>query len=327
MVTVLNKQQITLIERIIKLSTAIYSLYESLYAMELNNEKDTEFYNKTLKKLETFIEIEKDLYKELQNSACLIDDFIDYIDQAKYFSYFTDYHMLMNVDRLTCIKKHIYNILSTLKEQEKLEEIYESKIFNVQEIPHDIIIYITNQIHDDIEKIFLYLTEKAISNSEFEDYRKRLLKLKYLLVFLNSRLSDLRTNNFNIPTELNLYSKSLKSILNLEDYDYSSIINEYLLYYLEPHIKSLSANQEEDYKDNEKYFNIIIEYLITLAFLEISPDDKKSLKDTFYDIIKEDINNFNITKLFDTWNNQNIDAGIKIIELKGINNDKSSRRF
>ena len=325
MVTILNQKQITLIESIIKLASAIYDLYDKLYIIELAQGKDNKEYQEILKKINSYLELEEDLFQKINDDSCLIEDYIDYIDQTKAFSYFTDYNMLMNIDKNIIIKKHIYNLLMTLKEKDRLEKHYENTKIQDNKISYDVSVYLTNQIHDDIERIFIYLTEKAISNEDFEYYKERLQKFKYILNFLNRRLSDIRKNHFKIQDEINLYSLSLKTILNAKNSDYLAILTTYFKFYLSLHLKSISALGEEDYYNNDKYFEIIIEYLIMMSYFEVAPDNELLLKSSFYGIIKEDINNPSITKLFELFKDKKSNSGIKIIELKGIYNDKSSK--
>ncbi|MBQ8472266.1 MAG: hypothetical protein IJ501_02040 [Bacilli bacterium] len=245
----LDKNDITLLNKLLEISKKILKIYNNLYNLEINNQLNSLEYKKQLGYLTICKEIEDELYKQINYSK--ISDYIEYSDRANLFKDFSDYDLILDDFNDLLFAKRVYNRLHDLNTS-RLVNIYQEELLNkTDEPPFDHSIYVTTSIHDDIENLLIYLT----SNYNNRTYKDKLIKVKYLISYFNSRIELTNLNNLFINDKLFLQSKLTCDNLNFHDKSYKRLLRIYYLKYIKLHIKELDTI-------NDELRNIILECLI-----------------------------------------------------------------
>lgn len=246
----LTKDDITFLNELLEISKKILKLYNNLYKLEINNKLTSLDYQKQITYLTICKEIEDELYKQIDYTK--ISDYIEYADRGNLFKSFSDYDLILDDFNDLLFAKRVYNRLQDLNTS-ILVSIYQKELLNkIDEPPFDHSIFITTSIHDDIENLLSYLT----LNYDNQIYKNELIKIKYLISFLNSRIELTNLNNLFINQDkLFLQSRLVCDNLNFHDKSYRRLLKIYYLKYIKLHIKELDTI-------NIELRNIILECLI-----------------------------------------------------------------
>ena len=246
----LNNDDITLLNKLLEISKKILKIYNNLYTLEIKNQLNSLEYEKQITYLTICKEIEDELYKQIDYKK--MGDYIEYSDRGNLFRSFSDYDLILDDFNDLLFAKRVYNRLQDLNTS-NLVSIYQKELINkIDDPPFDHSIFITTSIHDDIENLVSYLT----FNDDNQIYKEELIKIKYLISFLNSRIELTNLNNsFINQDKLFLQSRLVCDNLNFSNKSYKRLLNIYYLKYIKLHIKELDTI-------NIELRNIILKYLI-----------------------------------------------------------------
>ena len=129
----LNTNDFELINKLIKLTSSIDTLYKKMYELEINDKKQTEEYQKTLDSLSGYLDLEKRLYNNsnLDFSKCIaIVKFI--INKKMPDEILNDVESIMQQDYNNRILRRMLNIFSNkiLENYETIKEMLPKEIIN-----------------------------------------------------------------------------------------------------------------------------------------------------------------------------------------------------
>ena len=232
----LDKDDITLLNKLLEISKKILKIYNNLYTLEIKNQLNSLEYEKQITYLTICKEIEDKLYKQIKFKK--ISDYIEYSNRGNLFRSFSDYDLILDDFNDLLFAKRVYNRLQDLNTS-NLVSIYQKELINkIDDPPFDHSIFITTTIHDDIENLVSYLT----FNNDNQIYKDELIKIKYLISFLNSRIEFSNLNNsFINQDKLFLQSRLVCDNLNFSNKSYKRLLNIYYLKYIKLHIKELDT--------------------------------------------------------------------------------------
>ena len=275
----LNTDDLNLLNKLFDISKKIFKIYnhEVFFKDNLN-----------LKYLDICFEIENELYKEIKDNK--LYDYIKYLDQNNSFKTFTDYDLLLDNFTDLFIFKRVYNHLNNISTNKIIKTYQEANIKKNDYPSFDVSMFITNQVHDDIERLlsyFLYKSSKNIKNIKFKD---ELLKLSYLIYYLNPRIENEFKNSNNFQKVI-LLSNSTSELFNIDSDTYNRILTKYFLRYIKVHVNGLINIHDADYKDDYFKLREIIYEGIIKSYLKLKSHDYNKFLEDFHDIINKNKNN------------------------------------
>lgn len=277
-----------LIKKIIDISRKIYTINNNIFNLETNNQTNTLEYQKQNKYLEICLEIESELYEQID--FLKIHEYLEYIDQDKLFRTYQDFDILLNPNQELLIKKRIYNRLNSIN-YSNLISIYQKDNHSKNDEPaFDHTIFLRNSIHDDIEKLLVYLALNEAIQEENINYKNELLKIKFYLTFLNQNIYYY-FKNFSHTKLLFLNSRTITDLFGIDNYYYQLILKKYFLKIIKVYINDLLNIKDLDYLDNN--LRIRIDEIIIKSFLILN--ENQDINSLIYDIIKK--NNKNKTSV------------------------------
>lgn len=272
------KEDLNLLNSIIEITNKISKIYYNLYTLDINNQKNTEEYKKQLDYLSICLDIENELYKKTNYKNLYL--YMEYLDEKKIFRYYQDFDSLLDFDHNLIIKKRIYNRLNNINFS-NLINIYQNDINKKNDDPSfDHLIFLNKEINNDIEKSVIYFS--------LEKNKKDLLKIKYIITFLNKDIEnnlDIFKDNLNLNLS---FSNSLTTLLQVDEVTYNKLLKKYYLKYIKHHINNLLSIKDTDYLNQTKIDTL---ECIIRSFLEININNLDYLKESIHDIIKVNKNN------------------------------------
>lgn len=287
MIKKLNSQDKELLHKLSEISKKILKIYNNLYYLEINNQKNSLEYEQNLEYLDICLELEQELYKKVNKEK--IYDYIKHTDDTNLFETFSDYDTLLNDFCDLYFLKRVYNKLNNLA-LENLVELYQNSDIEKNDYPSfDVSIFITNQIHDDIENLLIYLTTNL--SKENKVYEQELIKIKYMISYFNPRIENNIKNSFENQNQVILLSKAISDTFDIDDKNYNKLLLSYFLKYIKIHINGLINIKDQDYQEHFQRLRSRIYENIIRAYLEMEPSNIDSLYAHIHDIINMNTKN------------------------------------
>lgn len=304
----MTNDDILLINKLLKLSLIIL--------------KNAKSYDTNLKTYNNLLSLEKELLNKINPNN--INDYLKYLEGISYANILTDYELLVDIEDEDIIKCRLYNQLLYLK-KEKIILNYQENYHNIEPIiPIDSKFYLNKVIKEDFINIFIFKLNELINNPKCYKYKDKLIKIKYLTIYLNPNLNIQDNNNYLV-----LNSKSLSSILNINNY-YYKYLNNYLynefINNIKPSLISLLLTNNQDYQDDNYILRILINISLIKTYLVFKDDKNINVNLSFHDIINlyNENNTISIAILEHLLNSKH-DSNIVISELRGIYEYENSK--
>ena len=285
----MDKYDIELINKIIEISKKILKIYNTLYELEVNNKKESDLYNNSLKYLDLLLELEDELYKKIKNNK--IDSYIIYSDRGNLFKDFSDFTLIINDFNDNFVYKRVYNRLINI-DKSNLIKNYQENVRNKKEPFFDLNTLLYQVIHEDMLNSFVYETNNISQKVDNLDYKNGLIMIKYLVSFLNKNIDKIYKNGFNNNNKLCITNKAFADTFNVNENDYFNTFKYYYFNMINKEIKNINKNDlyTTDYAWNN--YRTLLQNCLIRAFYNITSDNIY-LNTLIHDIISnEDINNY-----------------------------------
>ena len=263
------------IDEIYRIANSIETLYRKLYKMEINGEKDSLEYQKTMDYLKIAKEVENDYYN---------NNFIGF-DECSY------YYDLIIEETDNKLEKDIDSIIVMRHDDEVVRRIV-SKIRNKMVKSFDVIpinklkkqtkyddilaseVKLTNIFRSldlcqyDTLSTFLIFLQLFILKTKNDNFIQKLIKTKYYISFINSEVeSSLINNNFEI-SPFSIHNADFLACLNAIPYkDYYNTKDEYIFKEAYRQLFKLNAVKDLDYKIESKGLTAILRLCFLKSFL------------------------------------------------------------
>ena len=282
------------LEELITLSSKILKIYDKLYNLEINNNKENLEYQKNLSYLNLLIEIEDEIYPNITDED--IETYINLIKNTNIKTTLSDFNVIIDSKNETYLLKRILN---RLKLETKSRLITKFQLSNNQDKANQLLL---NQlIYEDILNAFIFETNLAIFNTNKEEYKLALNMIKYIVSFLNKNIENKLKNNFNIPDKYYLISNIAANQYYIDEKDYKKLIQHHYLEYINKEIIKIGKidiyNSSYSY---EEYKGILQKNLIK-AYLSLDGENillKKKIHDKINENnIEENILEYHSKKL------------------------------
>ena len=295
----MEKYDIDLINQIIELTKKIFKIYNTLYELEINNQKDSELYKKNLKYLDVLTDLENELYEKIPSNK--LDEYRHYSNRAILFRKFSDFTLIINDFCDLYIFKRIYNRLVIKEISINIKKYQNDEPFEDSMDNYDIANIIYQIIDENVLESFSFETTKLSNNISNDDYKNALLMIKYLVSFLNQDIEKKHKTNFDNDNKLLLSNRILVDLFNYPEKEYQKILVKYFERNVYNELKAINNKEtNEDYSFQN--YRLLLQICLIKAFNNIN-DNNFYLKKKIYDIIS--MNNLDID-LCDTDNIMNI---------------------
>ncbi len=304
----MTNEDILLINKLLKLSLIIL--------------KKAKSYNQNLKDYQNLLSLESEFLSKINSNS--IPDYLKYLEGISDASILTDYELLVDIEDLDLAKRRLYNQLLYLKEERIILNYQENYQGIEPSVPVDSKFYLYKFIKEDFLNIFILKLNELITNPKCYKYKNKLIEIKYLIIYLNPNLNIQDNTN-----KLFLNSKSLSSILNIDNF-YYKYLNNYLYKEFNNNIKpsliSLLLTNNLDYQDDNYILRILINISLIKTYLVFKDDKNVDVNLKIHDIINlYNENNTRSITLLEYLLNSKHDSNIVISELRGIYEYENSK--
>lgn len=300
-----NEFDLNLLEALIKNSESIKVLYDKLYNLEINNQKNTDEYKKILKYLIIAKEVEVQIYDnaglDYDKCSLMVNYIIDNITSKQFLSneeslILQDYRGIslrriinsllykMRVD-YTDIGDKICNSIGSLFTKMGINDP-ESFINN--SVSHTLKFQV--DFENNLTSSYILYLEEILQDKVNQKYREEIIKSKYYTTFINAQLEDeMILYNFGAFDKLPLFNAKY----SYEDKNvHYMLANSYASDDAIHHIGELLELSDKDYLDDKNKLNSLLrECMLRSTFRFISDEVLIDINDRFNSLINGDIYN------------------------------------
>ena len=280
------------IKKILMISNKILVIYNNLYNLEINNQKNSLDYHRNLNYLDIVLELENNFYQKLNPK--LISFYLHFLDPNRILKNLSDYHLIINDLNQIYPKKRIYNRLLEIQNN-YLKEKYDD--INYKEIS-----LLQRTLKEDINKLFLYYEEKEFNNNS--NFKDTFTMTKYILSYLNKDIENSLKENFNDFNKLILLSKSTSDLLEIDEDRYQNYIVKFFIIYIRQEMLEYLNSNPIFLDEKIKYLH---QELLLKSFLKIGIENSY-IKTKIYDKI--------LSRIFDNKMIQDIQNDNNIITIR-----------
>ena len=280
------------IKKILMISNKILVIYNNLYNLEINNQKNSLDYHRNLNYLDIVLELENNFYQKLNPK--LISFYLHFLDPNRILKNLSDYHLIINDLNQIYPKKRIYNRLLEIQNN-YLKEKYDD--INYKEIS-----LLQRTLKEDINKLFLYYEEKEFNNNS--NFKDTFTMTKYILSYLNKDIENSLKENFNDFNKLILLSKSTSDLLEIDEDRYQNYIVKFFIIYIRQEMLEYLNSNPIFLDEKIKYLH---QELLLKSFLKIGIENSY-IKTKIYDKI--------LSRMFDNRMIQDIQNDNNIITIR-----------
>ena len=299
----LDKNDIELINKIIKVTTTINNIYNQLFNLENHNKENNDQYRKAINNLKIASLVEDDLYERLNLNYEKIIAIDEYLFSDFNEELLDDLENIANQNYNNRILHRIKNILfnkfltdyKTINPNEVIKQMEDCNYKN----PSKVFDYINNSIVDkiikkDILNAYLVFLQEYINkdnqlhkNQVFKTY---LLNSKYNVIFINKDIEkEMIDSNFNIDEFIYIGSKFIADVLESSINMYEATKNNLAEEICMTQFANLLKIEDQDYKNiQNEITSIISTSLIRAALLLMDDTNITNVNYNFLELIESE---------------------------------------
>lgn len=286
------------INSLIKITKKIYSLYQRLYKLDIEDKKDTKEYKDIIEQISILKKEEKKLY-DLDFSK--YEEYLSFISNE--LSSNVNAKTIENIINLDYNNLHFQRILITLfnkmmTHKDAGKELIPEELKVIKELIKDVnipklfnkSIILQNSIKEDILHTFLFFFEEKINYKSNKYLKNKLLKIKYHTSFINQNIEkEMLRNNFSL-TDLYLTSELTSELYKIDNKLYKDMIKNYSINTILEQIKELLKLTDSDFlEDNTNITAIARTCLLRACLINLNDDNIMTLNELFHILTEEDI--------------------------------------
>ncbi|MBQ9072130.1 MAG: hypothetical protein IJY25_03125 [Bacilli bacterium] len=254
----LSGDDVNKINRLLETAKAVEKLYNKLYILEINGQKETDEYKKQMEFLNISIDLENRLYKKYNFSIEKQSILIKYLVNFKYHKNYIDNEAcIINQDYANIHVRRVINKLTNELSKTKagIKEIYFEEVELMENDMKESInnIRVLKELQRDIFSSYLLFLQEYILNEQYKCYKNEFIKSKYNLSFVYEKIEKIMlNNNFDINKELYLGSKLVSDILKIDLQVYNYMKDDYSSSFLKDIVFEFIEFKDLDYNDKNK---------------------------------------------------------------------------
>jgi len=262
----LKKEDLNFLQRLIKITKSIQSLYDKLYNLDIAGKKDTEEYNKILDNLDISLDVESEIYIEKEVDIERYKGILKYIknDMLPYF-YKSDLENIASQDYSYMALRRIIKTLETqlrhkidesctnieIDENSEIAEIFD--VIKPYGCKMEDIYHFEMPIEKDVMNGTLLFLEDAIKDEKYKSITNALKKAKYNITFLNREIESMMLwRGFEPNDKLFLNSDMIMEIYGYDAYQTNVLKSMFGIAKMEDQIEKILQIENEDYSDYKK---------------------------------------------------------------------------
>ncbi len=292
------------IESLVKTISSIDNLYNRLYDLEVNNQKETEEYQRLLKELISEVNNEEKQYNEYNLDFDKCTAWLNYLSGSELSNIsMTDFESIVNQNYSDRIIRRITKVLikKIISDYQKIKEMLPEEItsiINELDFPNkdEIIsqsIYSSTEVQltIEIDILMAYLTFLEDYLNKNEPYRLDLISSKYNAAFINKDIEKtMISNNFNIPSELYINSKFVADLTKMNPLAYDLTIGHHATKVATNQIVQIIEINDTDYKIPKRAVTSILrQCMMRAAFLFMDNESISGVNSIFHEVIESEI--------------------------------------
>lgn len=297
----LNGKDYNLLKRIVVITKSILNSYYLLIDEENDGKKDLDNYNNIISELKINLEMEKELYDQL-DSVEKVCKLLDYINDGDDNSFEKFLYSIFDNSPDNLVKNRIAS---------KLEYIIDTKKFSSEDDLEDDSEYIDGNKSDEKEEQFLKLANVQISiendivnttlfllkdyldNPYYNSIRYPLIEFKYLLPFVFPNVEDeMLKNNYNFKDKLHWSHKLVADYIGINEFKLKEQVEDYCIDLLDESRDYLISllnrdySQIDDIQDSDEFVDGTIFELIGRSCLLFISEE---LAENYIGVLENDI--------------------------------------
>lgn len=263
---ILSPKNSQILERLIAVATLLDRIYKHLESLELSNKKNTDEYNTAFEYLKLILEVEAGYYKKLRDDLNALKKILIYVSEKKP-------NQKMSIDNVldgeSLVVNRISNKLFCCNYEVTKEFIYRDvKDIRISNNEYERSIFLSDSVK--IEKYRVFLAILFSYKKELTNFKRMSLSVKYNLSFLEPLVeSDMITNNFEILTELFLFSKMTSQLVNSKANEYDHFMCKLSYNFIIESIKKILESADIDYNDFNVYVTNVIRQVEIRTYLRV----------------------------------------------------------
>ena len=327
-----NKNELYIIETLLKSATEIKNIYKKIYYLEITTQKETDKYNELLNELKKAIRIETNIYQKLNLKTEEKFKIIEFLTNSPNYKKTNDIHSIINQDENDIINRRIINnlihdIINNINyNNHKTETLNLLKEIGINIDNEKAIKDINNfsqvelKINEDIYLIFLTILQESLELIKYDKYKNELKQAIYNTCYINKNIENIIINQkFNIPNKIYISSKFINEILITNNKIYNLITNLIVQTQINTHIIEVLKIKDNEYNNSKTNISSIINQCYIRTLLTFLTDDN------IYKL-NEDFHNLTENPQYIKYQKQNTISEKAIIQcFKNINNDRAKK--
>lgn len=304
----IDKNDFDFIEELEQKAGTIESIYEKMFQLELNGQKESKEFKDLLAELRTAIAKEKSLYQLPDLDFARIDALAHFILENRTPDDFKkDMYSIINQEHEGKVERRILGSLIR-KNSENYEGVKESLPgiitgflgmigdLDGEELDKELTKSIVSSnilqksIENDTYNGFLTILREFINDPKYAKFREPLLRSKYYLAYINPSLEEgLLSNGFEIPETFYSGAQFAANITGTNNLALEMMQDVYGFPIAIENIGELLTTSDEELMDYNKATTAILRQCILRSlFLYLSTDRIKTLNVSFQQLLEDD---------------------------------------
>lgn len=294
----LEKKEIVLINQLMKITNNILTFNLNLLNPDIiSNEEE---YQKQIKYLKLYLELEKEIYKNIYKLGIdKINTFKHLIDQDQIFYQLSDYDLIIHHDIELIPFKRMYNQLTKIETSLMIESYQEFMEPNEKKDSFDYVTFLKTTIEEDFTKLFIFYQKELLENPLYLKYHDTFKKSIQMITFLNPSI--------NINDYLYLHSKTCRDLLGISKSIHEKEVKLFYQKNIESYVTRLLDMENSDLKEEKSLLLSLYYQVLIKAYLTLPSVKRKEIKEKMYDIIKGNKNKKSIRILTNLLNQEKSD--------------------
>lgn len=301
----LNKQDFELIDRLVKTTNSIETLYKKMYDLEISGKKDSNEYKKLLDYLKMTIEVEDKIYQDANLDYLRCIGLADYIIEDRLPDGFTnDVESIMSQNYDNRVLRRILSILfhKVISDYNGIKEMLPNELVDLMiqlgmPNPDKIVsqaIYSSIELQKAFEKDtfsgFLTFLQEFINKKDYANFKEQLISSKYNTSFINKAIeSDMISSSFDIPETFYVNSRFVADLTNTDLDLYKLLKNSYGVKESTKQISEVIEMGDMDYSDPKKATSSILrQCLMRASFLLMSDEVISDVNYEFHEFVESE---------------------------------------
>lgn len=206
----LTKEDYSNLGLLVLITESLEEHYHMLMQLEINEQKDTEEYQRVIEEIKSSRQVEEKIYKQIGTKKEKLKNFIEYLQAVKDNNLSKD-RMEVAIGKQDDIVTE--RILRTFDYMISLDYDFKTQLIEREYFIHVVALDMLETILNDEYTCFLSLLEQYIHSTNYKDVKKQFIMTKYRLIFICHEIEkEMLKNKFELPLQVYLQTTCMAQI-------------------------------------------------------------------------------------------------------------------